>query len=109
MFTLQGEDIWLTPDAPDGRKWIGMPVVTATTPKAGRIVSSPATWLVATKGACAWVIFYGRYTSPQKNSSESIMERMRVAVADRLKPHGYSVETRQLGFTFLPHNCSDYV
>lgn len=105
LFTLQDKDIWLD----DAHKWIGMPVITATTPQAGRIVAAPATWLVETKGACAWVVFYKRYFSPQKNSSEAVMTRMRDAVAKDLKAYGYEVETRQLGHTFLPHNCNDYV
>ena len=59
---LKEGDVWLDGEGP-GSRWIGMPVSVATTPRAGRIVQGPRSWVVAVKDGCAWVVFYKNYYS----------------------------------------------
>ena len=105
---LKEGDVWLDGEGP-GSRWIGMPVSVATTPQAGRIVQGPRSWVVAVKDGCAWVVFYKNYYSPQCNDNRAIVERILDSVSRKeLEEGGYTVEIRGLGFTFLPHSCSDY-
>lgn len=66
---LQAGDIWLDGE---GGKWIGIPVSTLRRPHAGRLVKAPASWIVVTKGACAWAVFYKTYGSPQCNPNPAL-------------------------------------
>lgn len=103
---LEAGDIWLDGE---GGKWIGMPVSTLRRPHAGRLVKAPATWIVVTRGACAWAVFYKTYSSPQCNTNPDVVAAVLArGVLAELSPLGYCVETRDLGFTFTPHNCGDY-
>lgn len=103
---LQAGDIWLDGE---GGKWIGMPVSTLRRPHAGRLVKAPASWLVVTKGACAWAVFYKTYGSPQCNTNPDVVAAVLArSTFKELSPLGYHIEVRDLGFTFTPHNCGDY-
>ena len=103
---LQAGDIWL--DGGDG-KWIGMPLSTLLLPHAGRLVKAPASWIVVTRGECAWAVFYKTYGSPQCNTNPAIVSVVLARnVFKELSALGYHVEVRDLGFTFTPHNCGDY-
>lgn len=106
--TLKEGDVWLdNPGA--GSRWIGMPVSVALKPQAGRLVHRPCHWVVAVKNGCAWIVFYKNYYSPQCNDTREIVERIVGSVSRaELEAGGYTVEIRELGFTFLPHSCSDY-
>lgn len=103
---LQEGDIWLDGE---GGKWIGVPVHTLRRPHAGRLVKAPATWIVVTKGACAYAVFYKTYGSPQCNTNPVVVATVLAHAAfEELAPLGYCIEARVLGFTFVPHRCSDY-
>ena len=104
---LKEGDVWLDSESP-GSRWIGMPVSVATAPRVGRIVQGPRSWVVAVKGGCAWVVFYKNYYSPQCNDNRATVERVLDSVRWALEAGGYTVEIRDLDFTFLPHSCSDY-
>ena len=103
---LHDGDIWLDGE---GGKWIGMPVYSLRRPHAGRLVKAPSTWIVVTKGACAWAVFYKTYVSPQCNPNPRVVAvALARGVFTELSPLGYHIEVRDLGFTFTPHNCADY-
>lgn len=103
---LHDGDIWLDGE---GGKWIGMPVSTLQRPRPGRMVRAAATWIVVTKGACAWAVFYKSYGSPQCNTNPDVVAAVLARnTFKELSPHGYCVETRSLGFTFTPHDCSAF-
>lgn len=105
---LKEGDVWLDGEGP-GNRWIGVPVSVVTAPQAGRIVQGPRSWVVAVKDGCAWAVFYKNYYSPQCNADRVIVERILDSVSRKeLEAGGYTVEIRDLGFTFLPHSCSDY-
>ena len=72
--------------------WVKISIEELTTPKPGYIVHRAAWWAITDDGFA--LLYKG---SPQCNTNRLIVERIR----PDCKP-------KELGFTFLPHRCSDY-
>ena len=82
-------------------KWIKVPVSDITTPKAGRIVYGARWWAVTDNDE---VLFYESYCSPQCNPNKAVVDHVLNRESDMPK-----TTPRYFEFTFLPHDCRDYI